>query len=249
MGPQSLSALHQLQAVESHLRAIKEKLRRKERHLKQYQVKVKQLEEELVAKKEDIKHRQAQANQLELEFKAHESVIIKHRGQLNSAKTNKEYSLILTQLNTERADNSKLEERILNDLQAVDDMKAAIGDLKKQRETHREQLGEQEKIFQQERQGLDSQIEELERNRQTVSATVRPDDLAIFQRVADRNDGEALAKVLLVSGTGEYLCEGCNMTTPAEKVNALLTRDELQQCNVCGAILFLNLDKEVNRNS
>ena len=37
----------------------------------------------------------------------------------------------------------------------------------------------------------------------------------------------------------EFVCGGCHMTITAEAVNALMTRDELQTCNNCGRILYL----------
>ncbi len=37
----------------------------------------------------------------------------------------------------------------------------------------------------------------------------------------------------------EYICDGCNMSIPVEAVNSLMTKDELQQCQICGRILYL----------
>lgn len=248
MGPQSLPALHQLQLVETHLRSLRELLRRKERGLQQHRSRIKQLEEQLLARKDEIKHRQLQAAQLELQFKTHEVAITKLRTHLNSAKNNKEYSVILTQLNTERADNSKLEERILQELSAVDEMKASLGELQQQLASQADVLAEQDKIISVDREQLQGQIDELEQQRQSVARQVPPTDLAVFQRVADRNDGEALARIIQPSsGQSEYICNGCNMTIPAETVNALLTRDELQQCHICGRILYLAGEIQVNK--
>ncbi|NLX05135.1 MAG: hypothetical protein GXY33_08330 [Phycisphaerae bacterium] len=222
------------------MRSLKDLLRRKQRQVQQHQLRIKQLEEQLAAKRDEIKHRQSRTGQLELEFKAREEAVNKLRTQLNAAKSNKEYSAILTQLNTDRADNSKLEERILNELTAVDEMKKGLGELEKQLGEHAGQLAQQESHFEAERSGLQQQIDELEQQRSSMADSVTPGDLAVFQRVADRHDGEAMAKITKpYPNADEYICDGCNMSIPMETVNALLTRDEIQVCHVCGRILFL----------
>lgn len=239
MGPRSLSALHRLQEVETHLRSLKDRLRRKQRQLHQHQLRIKQAAEALAGKKEDIKHQQSRIGQEELEFKARDASVNKLRSQLNAAKSNKEYSAILTQLNTERADNSKLEERILEELSAVDETKKALSDLDGQIQAEESQHEQREKEFEAERQELQDQIGDLEQRRAGVAGDVPPENLSMFQRVADRHDGQAMARIIKLTAADEYVCEGCNMSIPMEIANALLTRNDIQQCHVCGRILFL----------
>jgi len=193
----------------------------------------------LASRQEEIKHRKTQVSQLELEFKTREVNIGKLRAQLNAAKNNKEYSAILTQLNTDRADNSKLEERILEELTAIDKLKVSLDEIEKTLEENKKDLAGAESEFQEFKQGLQQEIDTLEKEHDAVSQEVAPKDLLIFERVAEAHEGEAMAKVVKPDPREmEYICDGCNMSIPAEKVNALLTRDEIQLCNICGRILF-----------
>jgi len=242
MGPQSLAALHRLQAVETKLRGLKDQIRRKERQLNQHRLRVKQMEDQLRDRQEEIKRRKSQAAQLELEFKTKETSIDKLRMQLNAAKNNKEYSVILTQLNTERADNSKLEEQILEELTAVEQIQGTLAEAEKGVEQQHAEFAEVETEVDAFRQKLQSQIDELMVDRESVAEEVPPGDLSIFERVADAHDGEAMSKVIQLSRE-EYICDGCNMSIPLEKVNALMTKDELQVCNICGRILFKENEK------
>ena len=50
---------------------------------------------------------------MELELKQRDESIAKLRASLNTAKTNKEYATILTQMNMTKADNSKIESQVL----------------------------------------------------------------------------------------------------------------------------------------
>ncbi len=243
MGSQSLAALHRLQAVESKLRALKDQLRRKERQFHQHQVRIQQSSEQLVSRQEEIKHRKSQVSQLELDFKTREVMIGKLRAQLNAAKNNKEYSAILTQLNTDRADNSKLEERILEELTAIDKLKSSLDEMEKTLEDQKKDLEVVQKEFQDFKQAQQREIDLLESEHSAVAQEVAPNSLLIFQRVAEAHEGEAMAKVVKPDPREEeYICDGCNMSIPMEKVNALLTRDEIQLCNICGRILFCEGD-------
>ena len=58
------------------------------------------LQSGLEAKQEEIKLTRIQADRLELELKSRDEHIEKLRGHLNLARTNKEYSALLTELNT-----------------------------------------------------------------------------------------------------------------------------------------------------
>jgi uncharacterized protein len=239
MGPQSLVALHKLQAVETKLRGLKDQLRRKERQLQQHRLRIKQVEDQLASRQEEIKNRKSQASKLELDFKTKEADIAKLRSQLNIAKNNKEYSAILTQLNTERADNAKLEEKILEELTAIDQSKNSLTDLETKLASQRTELATEEQASLDIRQDLQKQIDTLEVERSAVAKDVPITDLMLFEKVADVHDGEAMAKVVKPTREQEYICDGCNMSIPMEKVNALLTKDQLQVCNICGRILYV----------
>ena len=60
---------------------------------------------------------------------------------LNTAKTNKEYAAILTQINTLKADNAKLEEEALRIMQDADAIKAQADKVAKQIEAEKARLG------------------------------------------------------------------------------------------------------------
>jgi predicted nucleic acid-binding Zn-ribbon protein len=243
MGPQALASLHKLQAVETKLRGLKDQIRRKDRQLNHHRLQVKQLEDQLKDRQEEIKSRKTQASQLEMDFKTKEATVAKLRTQLNVAKNNKEYSMILTQLNTERADNSKLEERILEELTAVEQIQGTLAEMEKNLAAQRTELGGVEKEIETFRQGLQTQIDELMVEREKVADEVPQQDLKMFERVAEAHEGEAMAKVIKSSYGDECSCDGCNMSIPMEKVNALMTKDQIQTCNICGRILYIANEK------
>ena len=64
--------------------------------------------------------------------------------------------------------------------------------------------------------------------------------LAMFDRLADNYEGEALAAVGHIEGKQEgYFCTGCNMELVVDVYNRLMTRDVVLNCPGCGRILYV----------
>ena len=110
MGP-VLNGLTKLQSVENRLRAAKAKLARCRRNVIIQENQVRSFQNALEAKQEEIQLTKVQSDRLELELKTKDEIIARLRASLNIAKTNKEYAAVLTQLNTSKADNSKIESK------------------------------------------------------------------------------------------------------------------------------------------
>ena len=119
----TLDALQALQQVTLKLTALRSKIERKKRSVQSHDRRQAAHEAELAAKHEAIMHRQSAVDQLELEVKTYEAKTIQLREALNKTKTNKEYAALLTQINTGKADNSKLEDRILEGLNELEKLR------------------------------------------------------------------------------------------------------------------------------
>src|SRR5262245_29074478 len=109
----TLRALQTLQQVELQLRALRNKIDGKDRSVRAALKRLERVRQDVAAKHEEIRRSQASTAQLELDVKSHDAEITRLREALNRSKTNKEYAAILTQINTDKAGNSKLEDRIL----------------------------------------------------------------------------------------------------------------------------------------
>ena len=243
MGP-VLNGLIKLQSVENRLRVVKAKLARCRRNVVIRENQVRILQNALEAKKEEIQLTKIQSDRLELELKTKDEAIARLRASLNTAKTNKEYAAVLTQLNTTKADNSKIETQILEllkDIEADEDESRRI----------QEQIDEQKQTLEQTRKEAkllatkyQTEIEEIQVEWDRIAQTVPNEPLQIFKRVAETYDGEALAVIEQQEGKTEtYSCGGCFMGLPTETVNLLMTKDDIIRCPNCTRILVLGNSK------
>ncbi len=239
MGP-VLNGLLKLQSVENRLRAEKAKLTRCRRNVVIQENLIRSLQNALEAKKEEVQLTKVQFDRLELELKTKDEIIAKLRASLNVAKTNKEYAAVLTQLNTTKADNSKIETQSLELLKDVEADETEVKDIQKQIDEQKEALEQTRKESEILASKYQAEIDNIQIEWDQAAQTIPNDSLDKFKRVAETYDGHAVA---LVEGQldkkGTYSCGGCFMGITAESVNMLMTKDDIIRCPNCTRILVL----------
>jgi predicted nucleic acid-binding Zn-ribbon protein len=244
MGP-VLNALIKLQSVENQLRAAKAKLARCRRNVIIAENQVRSLQNSYEAKKEEIQLTKVQSDRLELELKTRDDEIAKLRAHLNSAKTNKEYAAVLTQLNTTRADNSKIEAQILELMKDIEADEAECKNIQGQIDERKQALEQIRKEAEQMAAKYEAEIAKIQAEWDRKTQDIPPEPLRLFKRVAETYDGEALAVVDKQEGkTDAYSCGGCFMGITTESVNLLLSKDDIIRCPSCTRILVISDSQE-----
>jgi len=234
-----LNALVKLQSVENNLRAAKAKLARCRRNVILKENQLRTLQNSLEAKKEEIQLTRIQADRLELELKSTDQTLARYRAALNNAKSNKEYAAILTELNTRKADSSKIESQTLELMKNIDVDQQQCDQIKQQIEQEKTELNEIRKQAEELAKKYESEISEIEQQWKKAASGVGADALEIFKRVAETYDGEAIAEIEVHDNrSGIYTCGGCFMSLTTETANTLLSRDEIIRCPNCTRILY-----------
>lgn len=237
----TLDALQVLQQVSLKLTALRSKVERKKRSVRSHDRRQATHETELAARHEAIMQRQSAVDQLELEVKTREAQITHLREALNKSKTNKEYAALLTQINTGKADNSKLEDRILEAMNELEKLRGEEQIIRSKIEDEKQALANARKAAEAFEQDSQAEVEALGRERAEAASAVPSTTLSIFERVAERHDGEALARVVQPHPKRqEFMCDGCNMSVTLEQFVTLRAGSDIQLCNSCGRVLFLD---------
>ncbi len=240
MGP-VLNALIKLQSVENQLRAAKAKLARCRRNVIIAENQVRSLQNAYEAKKEETQLTKVQSDRLELELKVREEEVAKLRAHLNSAKTNKEYAAVLTQLNTTKADNSKIEAQILELMKDIEADEAERQTIQTQIDQRKQTLEQTRKDSEQLAAKYEAEIELIQAEWDKKTQDIPAEPLRVFKRVAETYDGEAIAVVDRQENKPDaYSCGGCFMGITAESVNLLLSKDDIIRCPSCTRILVLS---------
>jgi len=234
-----LNALVKLQSVENNLRAAKAKLNRCRRNVILKENQLRTLQNSLAAKQEEIQLTKIQSDRLELELKSVDETLAKYRAALNLAKSNKEYSAILTELNTTKADNSKVETQTLELMKNIEADQAQCDATKQQIEAAKNELNDIRKQSDEQAKKFELEIAVIEQLWQEAAKDVPVEAMEIFKRVADTYDGEAIAQIEVQDDkSGIYTCGGCFMSLTTETANTLMSKDEILRCPNCTRILY-----------
>ncbi len=245
MGP-ILSALVRLQKIEKDLSQLRHRRRVKANAVTAQETRIQKHHSE----HETISHqgleRRKQADGLDLDLQQNEGEVDKLLGVLNAAKTNKEYATVLTQINTKKADNARVEEEALKVLAEVDAVKKQAQAIAAIIAEEEKRLAEIQDSCADEIAKLDHMIDDLTAKRNEASKELTPQALALFDRIAKQYDGEAMAPLEKAGRKPpySYACGGCFMSLNAEHANALRTRDEIRQCDNCQRLLYMD-DSEI----
>ena len=235
-----LDALVKLQSVENNLRAARAKLTCSRRNVIIKENELRTFQNSLQAKQEEIQLTKIQADRLELELKSTEQTLTKYRAALNVAKSNKEYAAILTELNTTKADSSKVENQVLELMKNIDADQAQCDQTKQQIEQAKNDLAEIRKQTEEQAKKYEDEIAQIDHQWQQAARDVPGAALETFKRVAETYDGEAMAEIEIPDNrSGIYTCGGCFMTLTTETANTLMSRDEVLRCPNCTRILYI----------
>lgn len=238
----TLSELRRLQEVELQLAAVRRNRDGKARRVEVHKNRVRQIEARIEENRKATRAQQLKIDELTLDVASREDSVDKHRQALNKAKTNKEYAAILTAMNTEKADSSKVETAVLQFMEEMNKIKAEAVALEADREKALAEVAAAEQLLQAFDAQSKAELDRLTAQRSQISAGIEPQAMVTFDRTAQRHDGEAMAPVIKLRAKGdEWACGGCNLKITLEMVNALATRDEVRLCGACGRILYSDL--------
>ncbi len=234
--------LKELSTLDAHVRGLSRRLDLGTKRKAFQQNKLDQLEQQLAELRDQAKRIEAHANTLEQDAKAAEERTEKLRGQMNTVKTNKEYSALLVEVNTLKAEQTKTEELVLEQMERVDEHKQRIAELE-------EKIAEQKKLVELADKEVDEaksevgeQLDQATSERDAAAGQVPDDVRLLFEKLNSDTDGEAVAGVEEQNRRRmEYTCGGCFMALPIEKVNATITKpDTITQCPYCHRILMVS---------
>ncbi len=235
----TLEALHALQDIERKLASIHGIADAKRRHLRNLR-RAQQKQESIIQEEAaSVQRSQMDIDRIELDVQTRELALAKHREALNRAKTNKEYAAILTTINTEKADNTKLENRQLALMANVEEFRSQADESRTELSRIAERTSSAEISLQQYLAQSASEVKDLEGQREATSNSIAPGILDTFRRVAERHDGEAMAEVLVLDAKRQkHACGGCNMSLTLQQVIGCQQRDDIVLCGSCGKILY-----------
>ncbi|MEM9111738.1 MAG: hypothetical protein AAGC72_17185 [Planctomycetota bacterium] len=228
--------------LDQRVRAMRSRLDAATRRKTAQQRKLEQLQQAFSELDQQLKAAKAHASTLETEAEAIETRIDAQRDKMNRATSNKEYSALLVEVNTLKADKSKIDDAQLDSITKAETLGAEAQALQEKVDAQAKLVEGASKEVADAQEEVGGKLEELEADRDAAGEPLSDDIRKTFDRLSHTYDGEAMAEIIEQDRRRmEYTCGGCYTLLPVESVNALITRpDQLTTCGTCNRILYVS---------
>ena len=235
-----LERLIQLQRAESELRRVETELAEVPRQRAAMEAALEAERARLETARQDLGGGQKARRQHEGELQDLEAKRSRLKGQLMDVKTNKEYTAMLHEIETVKAERGTLETRILQSMESADGLEHSI----RAKETA---LAEEQKrveaglaALREEEKAVSTEKARLEEDRRRLEGEIPPDLVAEFFRILKGRGG--LAVVRVVAG----LCRGCSVRIQPRVFQLVRRNEVLLRCDSCKRFLYYLEEKSAD---
>ena len=231
---EQIALLRELQEYDLKILALKNRIDALPLGVAQLQGEAEEKKKEVEEKKKIIQNAELAQRKLELELREKEEQIRKFQLQLNEAKTNKEYTAFLKEIEEAKKEESLRESKILEMMSEQDILRR---DEEKEQillKEANEKFLEKKKEAAAEMETLKSQLREEEDRRKVLAVNIAEAALSLYEKVRKtKKNGLVIAQIK--DGT----CSGCFMKLPSTVVENVKKGKDFVLCENCSRILYL----------
>lgn len=155
----------------------------------------------------------------------------RYKGQLMEVKTNKEYTAMLHEIEGVEREIRAREDEILAEMEKAESLAAEVSAEEQAFERGKEAYASGAKALDEEARGLGADAERLRHERAAVAATLDPELLELFERVAKLR-GAAVAEAQ------DGMCQLCHVKLRLQLYVDVKKNETIQQCPSCSRILY-----------
>jgi hypothetical protein len=169
-----------------------------------------------------------------------EDKIKKMKSKSSEVKTNKEYQAFLKEIETFESQKYKIEEDILNAMEAIEAAKDKVKRADKQIEQSKAEFAKKAKAFKNKENELLEALKQLQTKRDKTIPLVEKDIYKTYMTLFQTRANQAVVKV------ENEICFGCNMNIPPQLFNDVKKGDRVLTCSYCHRILYYSPDEQEN---
>jgi hypothetical protein len=169
----------------------------------------------------------------------HEKTVALHQGRLSkfreqamAVKTNQEYHAIQKEIEFAQTEMKGAEDKVLERMLEADDLTAVVKKAEAELASETKKVDAERKTMAAESAEMRAALERLRGERATIVASLTPQVLSIFERVAQRRNGIAVAEAR------EGVCTICHVRLRPQVFNTVRRNEEILQCDHCNRILY-----------
>src|SRR3984957_14254900 len=231
----AIPRLIDLQVVDHHIAAVRAELETFPKLIQQADLKLTNARTGVAAAKEAQLNTQKERKKFELDVDQWKERARKYRDQTGAVKTNEAYKALLHEIGNAEAEIAKAEDRQLEIMVAAEETDSRLKHAESILRQDEQLVGTIRHDIQAKNSAKKKELEAALAEREKAPAPI-PDDLRVlYDRIAKRHNGTALAQVK------DGQCRGCGLRV-LPHILQLLTQDiddtEVYRCESCGLILY-----------
>jgi len=233
-----LKLLWELQKIDLELKAIKEEKERYPKEIKKLDEKQKIEKERIQKEREKVESLEKTRRQKESHLNAEQEKIKRTEGRMSEVKTNKEYQALLSEIDTMKGANSRIEEEILQVMDEIDEVKKDLSKREKEMGSTLEKIeGERKKLQEKIARGEEAWNAGVER-REALSKQIESKLVKLYHTLKEKRQGVGVVSVR------NETCQGCFVNVPPQLFIEVQKNNALVRCPHCNRILFWEGDRD-----
>jgi hypothetical protein len=188
--------------------------------------------EQFAAARQRVADGQAARRALEKDLATVQARLSRFKDQLMEVKTNREYQAMQKEIEAAQQDVRAIEDRILERMVEADDLAAAVKQAESAQAAARKEIDGERREMEAGVARLQDDLQRSGGQRDAILAEISPEALAIYQTVARKRKGIAVAEAR------NGLCTICQVRLRPQVFNDVLRNDSIIQCESCQRVLY-----------
>ncbi|MDB4331576.1 C4-type zinc ribbon domain-containing protein [bacterium] len=174
----------------------------------------------------------------QLQLQSREAKIAELEGKLNSAASNREFTLLKEQIAADLQANEVLSDEILEALENIDQLQSSIREATEKENTQQSEQADRITEVEKREAELRSEVERIQDELQSSEKEIPASAIEDYRRITEARGEEALAPV------DDESCGGCYQTLTTQLIDRL-RMSLLIRCPNCNAFLYAPEDRQV----
>ena len=158
--------------------------------------------------------------------------IAKFKRQLGEVKTNKEYTVLLHEIEESQREVDAVEERIISEMLTADDIDEEIRSATRKQNKEHETLRADQAVLELKKREMESRRDALIAEREALVPLIPADQMKLYMSMFNKKNGTALSAV-----KGEF-CSLCHVRIRPQMLNEIRDKSKIYLCENCGRILY-----------
>lgn len=227
-----LERLIALQRLDTTAEAARRKLADEPEHVKVIEARLEAARQRVAAAKNALAANQAARREIEKDVAMHQSRLSKFRETAMAVKTNVEYHAVQKEIGYAQGEIKTLEDKVLERMLEADELTAALKKAEADLAAEQKAADADRKAMTAEHAELQASVERLVGERAQLVAALDKAVLAIFEQVAKKRHGVAVAEAK------DGICTICHVRLRPQVFNTVRRNDAITQCDSCNRVLY-----------